>query len=183
MSRIRTFVALDIGKRVRSRCAALQESLHLPGVRWVKPDTMHLTLCFLGDVEDRDLARVCKAVADGAKGHPPFSFEVEGVGCFPHPARPRTVWAGIGDGVEQVKALQASIDAALVETGLYRSEERPYNPHLTLGRFKFGKDITAQIEAQSGWAAGSCEASEVLVMSSELGPDGPEYTVLGRAPL
>ncbi len=183
MSRIRTFVAIDLGKRVRSRCVALQEALAAPGVRWVTPDTMHLTLLFLGDVEDRDLARVCKAVAAGCEGHPAFTLEVEGVGCFPNPTRPRTVWAGVGDGADELKALQASIDAALVETGLYRSEEKPFTPHITLGRFKHGADISAEVAKHAEWAAGGCAVAEVLIMSSDLRAEGPEYVLLGRVAL
>jgi 2'-5' RNA ligase len=183
MSRIRTFVAIDLGKKVRSRCVALQGAIDAPGVRWVAPETMHITLAFLGDVEDKDLNRVCKAVAAGCAGHEAFTLEIEGVGCFPNPSRPRTIWAGAGEGSEELKALQASIDAALVETGLYRSEEKPFTPHVTLGRFKHGEDISEAVEAQAGWAAGGCPVGEVLVMSSDLRPEGPEYAVLGRVAL
>jgi len=183
MSRIRTFVAIDLGKKARGRCIALQEALGVPGVRWVRPETMHLTLVFLGDVEDRELARVCKAVAAGCAGHEPFAIEITGVGCFPNPAKPRTIWAGVGEGAEEVVALQASVDAALVGAGLYRTEEKAFRPHVTLGRFKHGDDVTATVAAHAAWGAGACQVSEVLVMSSEMLGAGPEYTVLGRVGL
>jgi 2'-5' RNA ligase len=186
MSRIRTFLAIDLGRPVRSRCSTLIDVLSrtVTGAKWVKPDTIHITLAFLGDVEDRDLIRVCRAAEKGCVGHAPFSLEIAGLGCFGNPKKPRTLWAGVGEGLAELKALHAALDAALVETGLYRSEEGPFEPHLTLARFKHGgPDVSADLEKHAAWAGGACEVEEVLVMSSDLKRDGPEYTVLGRAAL
>lgn len=186
MSKIRTFLAVDVGRQVRSRCSALIDQLSraVPGAKWVKPDTLHITLAFLGDVEDRDLMRVCRAAEAGCAGHAPFSLEVTGLRCFGSPKKPRTLWLGVGEGLEELRALQASVEAALVETGLYRAEEGPYEPHLTVARFKHGgADVSAELERHARWDGGACEVQQVLVMSSELKRDGPEYTVLGRAAL
>src|SRR3954470_1669640 len=102
MSRIRTFLAVELPGGLRSRLVALQETLARAGgdVRWSAPETLHVTLLFLGDVEDRDLHTVCRAVGGVCAKLKPFPITVEGVGCFPSPSRPRTLWAGVKEGAE-----------------------------------------------------------------------------------
>src|SRR4051812_16011012 len=98
MPRVRTFIALDMGKAVRDRLIALQETLARAGtaVNWVSPENLHLTLLFLGEVDMLDVPHVCKAVGAGAGQHASFTLTVEGTGCFPNPRRPRILWAGLG---------------------------------------------------------------------------------------
>ena len=102
MARVRTFIAIEIGRSAKARCLALQASLkrEVTGARWTTGANLHLTLSFLGDLEDRDLNVVCKAVELGSAGHAAFGLSVEGLGCFPNPEKPRVLWAGIGGGVE-----------------------------------------------------------------------------------
>src|SRR5262249_59819144 len=100
MSRLRTFIAVDLGGAVRGRCVALQENLARagPDVKWVEPENLHVTLLFLGEVVDRDVPAVCSAVAAVCARHGAFPVTVELVGCFPNPPRPRVVWVGVGEG-------------------------------------------------------------------------------------
>jgi 2'-5' RNA ligase len=90
---------------------------------------------------------------------------------------------GVGEGADELTALQASIEAALVQTGLYRAEERPFTPHVTLGRARTPGDFSAVVESHARWSGAGFDVTEVLVMSSELRPEGPEHAVLGRVPL
>src|SRR5262245_22215391 len=103
MTRLRTFIAVDPGKAVRSRCVSLQETLAKSAerVRWEKPENIHVTLLFLGDVDERDLLPVCEAVSAVCARQDAFAFSAEGVGCFPNLHRPRTIWAGIGTGAAE----------------------------------------------------------------------------------
>src|SRR5437660_8864706 len=98
MKRLRTFLAVDLGKTIRDRLVSLQERLtpSAPPVKWVELDNLHVTLLFLGEVNELDVPAVCSAAADVCKTHAPFTAAIECVGCFPHPRRPRTLWVGVG---------------------------------------------------------------------------------------
>jgi RNA 2',3'-cyclic 3'-phosphodiesterase len=188
MARIRTFLALDPGKLMRDRVQNLQDELAGGGaaVKWVEAANLHLTLLFLGEVEDRDLAAICRATSKVAAQIDPFALSLEGVGCFPNMRRPRVLWVGVGEGKEAVTALHAALETPLLEMGCYRRESRPYTPHLTLGRVESDESDATLVEAlatQANWQGGETTIHEVLVMSSELKRDGPVYTVLGRARL
>src|SRR6516164_3373917 len=107
MKRTRTFIALDPGKAILDRVVALQETLGKSGadVKWVEPENLHLTLLFLGEVDQRDLTPVCRAVSDSAAGLAAFPISVEHAGAFPNVRRPRTLWVGVGTGAQEVTAL------------------------------------------------------------------------------
>src|SRR5579875_1429122 len=188
MARLRTFIAIDLGKAIRDRCLALQETLARDGaeVKWVEEENLHLTLLFLGEVEDRDLPALCQTVADCCAFRAPFTLSVETVGCFPNLRRPRVIWVGVGAGSAEVCALHDALETPLLELGCYRREERTYTPHITLGRVKGERSITALTTAlarQAKWRGGETDVREVRVLSSELTPQGPIYTVLSRAKL
>jgi 2'-5' RNA ligase len=188
MSRIRTFIAIDVSEPVRDRLVKLQEKLAQADtdVKWVEAENLHLTLLFLGEVEDKQLHEVCRAVAGACAGVAPFTMSLEKVGCFPNARRPRILWAGVGTGVQEVVALHDAIEPALLDLGCYRREERDYTPHLTLGRVKGDKvtsELSEAIAKNQAWQAGDTVVREVLVMSSSLGRDGPEYAVMSRAKL
>ena len=111
---------------------------------------------------------------------------VEGVGCFPNMRRPRTVWAGVGTGAADLVALHDALEPPLLDLGCYRREERQYAPHLTLGRVKGDGStdrLTQALLKQAAWRGGECEVDAVRVMSSELRPDGPVYSVLSTVKL
>ncbi len=188
MARLRTFIAVDVGKAIRDRAVALQESLTRSGtdVKWVEPENIHVTLLFLGEVDDREVLQVCRAVSDGCVGLSTFSLTVEGVGCFPNPRRPRTLWVGVGDGTQELCALHDALEPPLLDLGCYRREERKYTPHITIGRVKSDRPtdkLAAALAKHAGWRGGETDVREVLVMSSQLTPQGPVYTVLSRAKL
>jgi 2'-5' RNA ligase len=188
MARLRTFLALDPGKPLHERLLSLQEKLAESGadVKWVESANLHLTLHFLGEVEDRDLAGICRVTSDVAANLERFTVSLHGVGCFPNPRRPRVIWVGVSEGREAVMELHAALEQPLLDLGCYRRESRPFTPHLTLGRVNSDKGserLTASLAARGNWHGGETSIEEVLVMSSELTRAGPVYTVLGRARL
>lgn len=188
MSRTRTFIAIDLGEGLRARLASLQETLARSAaeVKWVEEENLHVTLLFLGEVDERDLVAVCRAVAAGAATQAPFPLTVEKVSCFGSPRRPRTLWAGVGAGTQEVVALHAALEPPLQELGCYRREERAYTPHITLGRVKSDRPndaLAAALARKADWVGGETVVREVHVMGSELTPQGPVYTVLSRAKL
>src|SRR5262249_29029996 len=152
----------------------------------VEPENLHVTLLFLGEVEDRTVPDVCRVVADVAAGLPPFEMSIEGTGAFPNARRPKTLWVGVGDGRQELVALHDALEPPLLDLGCYRREERQYTPHLTLGRVKgdAGADqLAAALARRADWQGGHVRGREVLVRSSELRSEGPTYTVLGRGKL
>lgn len=188
MARIRSFIGVDIGAAIRENAVALQERLARTGagVKWVDPSSLHITLLFLGEVDDRDIMPIARAVESAARREAAFSLQIEGVGAFPTPRRPKVIWAGVGDGADALRRLYANIEAKLLELSVYRKEERSYTPHLTLGRAKSESDgllLAPELARLTAWNAGRTAVNEVLLFSSEPGSRGPEYAVLARANL
>jgi len=188
MSRVRTFIAVDPGGPIRDHLLNVQRKLarEVPDVKWVEENNFHLTLLFLGEVRDRDLPNVCRAVSKAVDGLPSFAIEVKGIGCFPNPRRPRVVWAGVSQGAEEIVALHDALEDPLFQLGCYRREERQFTPHVTLGRSKSdepSEQLARVLPLYQDWHGGDGLIREVLVMSSELTSQGPEYTVLARSKL
>ncbi len=188
MARVRTFIAVDVGDVVRGNATALQKQLARTGaaVKWVEPESMHVTLQFLGEVDERDLLKVCRTVATVARSEPPFALRVSGLGAFPTPRRPKVVWGGITDGADALRRLFGKLEAPLLELGVYRKEDRDYTPHLTLGRARGEADgtlLAGDMARHLAWEGGQTAVEELLVMSSEMERGGPVYAALGRAPL
>ena len=137
MSRTRTFIAVELDDTIRDRLVSLQESLArvVTDVKWVERENLHVTLLFLGEVDDRELPKVCRIVQDELTEHAPFSLSVEHLGCFGNARRPRTLWVGVGDGAEELVAIHDALEIPMQDLG-YRREERRFQPHITLGRVK-----------------------------------------------
>jgi 2'-5' RNA ligase len=188
MSRVRTFLAIGLTPEVVAELTALQRTLGRGGgdVKWVEEQNLHLTLLFLGEVDERELISICRAAQDALATQPAFAVSVEKVGCFPNPRRPRTLWAGIGAGSAEVVAVHDALEESLLQLGCYRREARQFTPHITLGRLNSAGvpfKLTEAIAKAQVWQAGESRVDEVLIMSSQLTPSGPVYTILGRAPL
>lgn len=188
MARIRTFVAVDLAAGVKDRLIALQEQLGRAGsgVKWTRPENLHLTLLFLGEVGELEVVSICRVVQQRARKHAPFSLEVAGLGAFPNARRPKILWAGIADGVTELRAVHADLEEGLLELGCYRREEREYTPHLTLGRLSHddrAEEWAQALAKQADWTGGTTQVAEILVMASEMRKSGPEYSVLGRGSL
>jgi 2'-5' RNA ligase len=187
MSRTRTFIAVELDDEVRNRLISLQDSLGrvVNDVKWVERENLHVTLLFLGEVDDREIPRVCRIVQDGLTGRAPFHLSVEHLDCFGNPRHPRTLWVGVGEGADELVAIHDALEIPMQELG-YRREERRFQPHITLGRVKGDRPSNAlpdELKRRADWSAGTQEVSEILIMGSELTRDGPLYTVLGRGKL
>ncbi len=185
---VRTFVAVEIDEAVRRRATGLVETLRtsVEGVSWVAPENLHLTLKFLGDVKEEDLAAVCEAVTKAAAGAAPFDLAIRTLGAFPRIDRPNNVWLGGGEGSDALADLAERVERALKPLGFPR-EGRAFEPHLTLGRVRRGGRAPAALvrllRENAGFEAGRCRIGQIVVFSSQLTPKGAVYTPLCRAPL
>jgi len=188
MARIRTFIAVDPGPLIRDQLVSLQAEMADTGsdVKWVDPPNLHFTLLFLGEVHERDLLDVCKAVTRAAGSLTAFNASVEGTGCFPNLRRPRVLWVGLKEGRQEMIALHDALEEPLLELRCYRRENREFTPHITLGRVQGDMPtqmLTTVLMKQQAWKAGETMVREVHVMSSELTLAGPIYSVLSRGKL
>src|SRR5262245_38553481 len=115
MARVRIFVGIDVGDAVQAAASVAQARLAKSGAdgKWVPPQNFHLTLTFLGELDDRDLHGVCRAVAAAAKPLVPFRLAFGGIGAFPNLRRPKVLWTGLTDGVEPVTQLFARLEEKL----------------------------------------------------------------------
>jgi 2'-5' RNA ligase len=183
----RTFIAIELPPQVHAHLADCQQRLRRAGgdVRWVRPDIIHLTLVFFGDVPADMLGDLEKTVREAAAPFGPLTMRVQGAGRFPPRGLPRTIWIGIEEtsgGLAKLQAAIARATAAFAE----KEEDRAYTPHLTLGRVKSprgGRDLAGAVDAMSGATGPSFEAREVTIFKSDLSPQGPTYTPLARVPL
>lgn len=188
MSKTRTFIAIEAVDEVHARVLQVIDQLTAisNNVKWVEPDKLHWTLHFLGDITDEDVAHVCRLVGKVAVRHEPFLLTAQGVGAFPKPERPRTLWVGAGDGGEPLCRLQADLEEGLAKLG-FRGENRRYVPHLTLGRVHRGRESGPQLPDMlselTEFDGGTMEVAEVTVYASVLEREGAIYHVLSRAEL
>ncbi|MHC4712250.1 MAG: RNA 2',3'-cyclic phosphodiesterase [Planctomycetota bacterium] len=183
---MRTFIAFDVGDDIRAGLRAAQRAMgRIASVRWVKVESIHLTLKFIGEIEDRLLPSVFEIMRSAVADVAPFEFEVRGLGWFPKGRRPRVLWAGVeGDG-GTLPAIAARLNEGLAEVGVSR-ENRPFRPHLTLGRVKgrLGTEVAEEaFERVRRKDFGVAYAGELVLYMSELHPDGARYTRLGSVEL
>jgi 2'-5' RNA ligase len=191
MESVRSFIAIELSPDILRQVARLQERVKadmIPGlVRWTRPEGIHLTLKFLGDVQADRLAAIAETLQTACASYLPFSLSIDGMGVFPNPRRPRVVWIGVDEPTGTLNRLQRDVDRAIAPLG-FPSERRPFSPHLTLGRVKRGRS-PAELEALGQYASrarvrvGEMVVHAVHLMRSDLRPSGAVYTELATAPL
>ena len=149
-------------------------------MRWVNPEKIHLTLKFFGNIEESRIEPIFKSIEEPIRNTLPFSLEVRGVGAFPHLRNPRVIWMGLVERREVLVSFQKQIETQLEKIG-FQSEDRPFHPHLTLGRTKSsrGKDeLAGRMEKYKEEEFGDFQVERVILFRSDLKPSGPIYTAL-----
>lgn len=190
---LRVFVALCLPETIIRWLADRQQALkahHLP-IQWVRPENIHLTLQFLGEIPEEQADAVCRAVGQAAALIPPFTLAARGVGVFPGVRRPRVLWCGLSGQTQVLADLRQAVGLGLLDLG-FPAEDRPFTGHLTLGRFKDDRrhqtptsqampEVLIQIMQQYADAATNpFPVDDVAVFKSDLKPGGPVYTVISR---
>jgi 2'-5' RNA ligase len=187
MEPARVFIAVDIGDEIRGRLDALQHTLKKghSNVRWTQPKNMHLTLAFLGDVPIAELDRVTSGIDRACRDAKAFELKANGIGTFGKTRHPRVIWAGLA-ACPALTALQLQVGEALLAAEI-AFDQKPFSPHLTLGRIKsvdsHTPSLLGKLEVSADMPFGSGLVSGVELMKSELTPRGAEYTVLHRVEL
>lgn len=196
----RTFLAIELNDAARSYLHQQVQQLAraLPRVRWVDPETLHLTLAFLGELEDAQLEQATRAALEVAQASHPFTARVGSLGQFGPAQQPRVIWIGVAGNLQPLLDLQARLAGRLAQDG-FPPEERAYAPHLTLARIKAplsAQELAAlrrlipasassrghQPSPASDQTPPAIPVTHLSVMKSELTRAGARYTCLQRCP-
>ena len=192
MEQIRSFIAIELNESINAALTDLQEQLKAKvprgSVRWVRPEGIHLTLKFLGNVPANRIEEIERALIQACAGVPSFSFSVGGLGCFPNPRRPRVVWVGVQEETGTLARLQRAIENGMEKLG-FAPEGRKFDPHLTLGRTQRRaspgdvRRLGQLVEETNIGELGQMEARVVSLIRSDLRPTGAVYTQLAAVGL
>lgn len=183
---MRVFVAVDIGDITRRALADLQKKLQgqvdikKSDAKWVRPENVHLTLKFLGEIKDEEAVEVCKAIKDTASRNKGFQLDVESLGYFGRKSA-RILWVGCGRGSSELGSLQKQIEYSLSGLG-FPEEKRLFSGHLTLCRIrnpKAGLKLADISRVYKDVKVGTISVKSVCVYQSHLQPSGPVYIKLG----
>lgn len=193
----RTFIAVELNDEARSYLHQQIQGLArlLPRVRWVDPETLHLTLAFLGELDEAQLAQAMQAATETAQAATAFAVSIGSLGIFGPSHNPRVIWIGLAGRVQALLDLQARLAGQLAQVG-FPPEERAYSPHLTLARLKtpLGRQELVPLHRRLALAASTAAdkrhplppdipVTHLSVMKSELTPAGSRYTCLQIIPL
>ena len=179
---MRAFIAIDLPEAIHAALNAAQERFRgaSPDARWTRPEGIHLTLKFLGQITDAQLKQVVEALEPIASFQP-FPVEVNGFGFFPRTERPRVFWAGVV-APPALRELAARVEDAMEKVGLAR-EDRSFAPHLTLARFPVPRRqpaLEAAIARQDATSLGRFDAAQFFLFESILSPHGAQYRKVRR---
>jgi len=184
---MRLFIAIDLPHEAREAIAAEQAriaaALDGPTLRWVKPEQAHLTLVFLGHVGSERVTSVVDAVAADVD-LAPFEMILGGAGVFPPRGAPRVLWIGTAAGAAELIALQRRLSARVAALGV-ELDERPFHPHLTIGRWRASRpsDRARAVAAARPGPIARVPVRHATLYESKLSPSGPAYTALTHANL
>jgi len=187
---VRLFVAVDIGEALAARAAEVSRELQRRAgeaaprakITWVPADRLHLTVRFIGEVDDQNAPAVCAALrpplAVGA-----FDLTLHGAGAFPKGGSPRVLWIGVTGGREPLVAIEREITSRLTPLGI-EEEDRAYSPHLTLARVRepAGLRSARLLDGLTDREIGVARIDAITLFQSKLSPKGPSYTPLLRVP-
>ncbi|HXU03552.1 MAG TPA: RNA 2',3'-cyclic phosphodiesterase [Polyangia bacterium] len=186
---VRSFVAVPLPEEIRTRIlvAAQELARALPDVKWFrKLENLHITVKFLGQVEEDKLTALGQDLAQALAPVPRFRLDVRGMGAFPSPRKANVVWAGIAEGAPGLKAVADAVEGVSERFGFAR-EQRAFTGHVTVGRSVRSKgrgvDARAAIDAFGGRDFGGTTVEEVHVYESRLGGAGSTYVLRSRAAL
>jgi len=184
LNSLRCFISIELDARVKKYIECyikkLPDDVLFKGIKWVKPENMHITLAFLGETPMDSINQISDVIKLASNSLDPFSINLKGTGFFPNVGEPRVFWIGI-EKTPLLYILKEEIDAGLCKLGL-NFDKKPFSPHLTLGRFKYS---TFQKQFMGGlpYFEASFLAAKISLVKSELLKDGPRYTDIFSCPL
>jgi 2'-5' RNA ligase len=191
MALIRAFIAVELPSGLKNELAELETQLKKaspPVVKWVEPNSIHVTLKFLGEISEDSIEELMLAIEETAQGILPFQLEVSGVGAFPNLERPQVLWTGVKGELEKIAQLQKRIESNTEQLGSPR-ESRAFSPHLTLGRVRDEagpnerRRLGKLLADTTFTALHNIDVDAVNLMKSQLTPGGAIYSCIGSVKL
>ena len=184
---MRTFIAIELDKDIKEKIALIQQQLKQTNanVKWVKPENIHLTLKFLGEVNEEQLNKTKNILQDSIKEKRSFDMVISELGAFPKLESPRVIWIGIKNGVENVLDITSILEGELSRID-FPKEKRPFSGHITIGRVRSNKNRSELIEAVNKFNKEeqkefSQTVKSIVLFKSTLTPKGPIYEALFTA--
>ena len=190
MEQIRSFIAIELPDELRLRLDQLQAGLksgRQSGVKWTDPNSIHLTLKFLGNIATDKVGEITRAIEEAARGIPPFHLEVKGLGAFPNLKRVQVVWVGITGELDKLGRLQQGMESNLANLS-FAPESRQFTPHLTLARLRNQATLNerqslGQLLAETKFEAAAIKVDAISLMKSQLTREGAIYSRLSSVRL
>ena len=184
---IRSFIAIELPAAVIALLDRVQQELKALGLkaRWVRPQSIHLTLKFLGNIDCAVIDEIGRAMAEAAGEYAPFTLTVGGIGFFPGIRRPRVVWIGLGGATAVLLNLQGNLADRLAAVG-FAKEKRSFKAHLTVGRIRQAVNpniLDQAIQAYSVIGNLKFSADRIILFKSDLKPSGAVYSHLKQVEL
>ena len=187
---MRVFIAIELPREIREKLSQNQAQLKITGadVKWVEPQNIHLTLKFLGEIDEKILPQIIGILEDIAKTHKAFVMRLSSIGAFPKPSSPRVIWAGVDKGDLETKELAKILEEKLKNFGI-PAEDRPFSSHITIGRTRTGLNIRNLVQGLNNllnnFAGKNQEfaVGKITLFKSTLTPKGPIYEILKEAVL
>ncbi len=188
MKNIRSFIAIPLAADVNRNSTRMLQRLRQSndGIKWVPTDNLHLTLKFLGDVDNTEVPNVCKVIHEVCSHHQPFHLDFGGTGGFPSLDRPRILYAGIVDASGTLRKIVSQLETSLAQLG-FKQEPRDYVPHMTLGRTRStsrlaNSDVVERLAAEQDTKLGGMLVSSLQLVASFLDKSGPTYQIMDTIP-
>lgn len=183
---MRVFIAVELPQKLKEKVAKIQdkikESDKVNRIKWVSPDSLHITLKFLGEIEKQRLKDVFEVVEKTSSNFCCFSVNIQGMGIFPESGTPRVLWVGIEEGACELFQIVQKLEKDLFERGFAR-EKKEWKPHITIGRVKqiINKQLIKNLVGREKNTEGAkVKVEKISVMQSRLTPQGAIYTPLKR---
>ena len=179
---MRTFIAIPLPENMLVFLTGIQNEIRKNGLKasWTGKSSMHLTLRFLGDTEEKDLRLIIKAMEATALACKSFTLSAQGVGVFPSVKKPRVIWSGVKGQIHQLETLKRTLESNIARVG-FKGDNSRFSPHFTLGRFKKKVDSGLVIKMICDFqlfASDNCRVSSMVLYKSDLKPSGAVHTPL-----
>lgn len=173
---MRTFLAVEVPQQERKKISdfVLGEARSELPVKWVKYENLHITLKFLGEIDEQQKTDIAPVIEDICGKHCPFNLKLEGLGCFPNSGNPRVLWVGVTQGGKELCMIADALERGLARFGF--REEKRFHPHLTIGRTRKRCRVDNMLTKKI--SSDSFEITSVVLFKSTLKPGGPVYDQL-----
>ncbi len=186
---MRTFIAIELPAEIKDYLSQLQGELKACGadVKWVEPKNIHLTLKFLGEIDDDKLGKITKIIQDATSEKSKFQVRISSLGAFPKIEFPRVIWVGVDSGDKETKQIAKELEEKIARIGIPK-EERAFSCHITIGRLKTPLNREKLVQAlkdktELGGKNLEFEVNKITLFKSTLTPKGPIYEALKETSL